>query len=377
MNKMKNKKILLLYISESSGHHCASISIENALHKLDRSVKTLNINSFNYTNPILEKIINRAYMGVIKRTPEIWDYLYDNPKVLKNTQKLRAMIHRFNTGKLNSLLDEFRPDAIVCTQAFPCGMVADYKKSFGLDIPLFAVLTDYAPHSYWIYDNIDWYIVPSEETGKKLIENGIDPVRVAEFGIPIDERFKVNPDKNAIYKNLSLDKNVPCVLVMGGTQGLGPIGELIRILDRSGLKLQTIVATGTNKKLYKSLVKRSRLLRKKIVILPYATNVDELMDISTIIITKPGGITTAEALAKGIPMIIINPLPGQEAMNTKFLLKEGVAVKAETTEDIIVLLKELLYNRNKLNRMGEKARALSKPNSAMNIAKLILESTSS
>src|SRR3989338_10794978 len=123
-------KVLLLYISEYSGHHCASLAIEKALHGLNPEVKTLNINSFHYTNPILEKIINRAYMGVIQRRPEIWDYLYDNPEVLKKTQRLRDMIHRFNTGKLNNLLDEFRPDVVVCTQAFPCGMIADYKKSF-------------------------------------------------------------------------------------------------------------------------------------------------------------------------------------------------------------------------------------------------------
>ena len=110
---MPSKKILLLYISEDSGHHCASIAIEKALHQLDPQTETLNINSFNYTNPILEKVINRTYMGVIKRTPEIWDYLYDNPKVLKNTQRLREMIHRFNTGKLKVLLDEFKPNAVI------------------------------------------------------------------------------------------------------------------------------------------------------------------------------------------------------------------------------------------------------------------------
>src|SRR3989338_4475697 len=196
------KRVLLLYISEDSGHHCASLAIEHALHELDPTVKTLNINSFNYTNPILEKIINRTYMGVVKRTPEIWDYLYDNPRVLRSTQRLREMIHKFNSAKLKTLLDEFRPDAIVCTQAFPCGMVADYKKSFDLDVPLIGVLTDFAPHSYWIYNNVDRYVVPSEETGKKLIENGIDPQKVAVFGIPIYPKFREAVNKEEVFKRL-------------------------------------------------------------------------------------------------------------------------------------------------------------------------------
>ena len=316
-------------------------------------------------------MINRAYLGVIKATPEIWDYLYDNPKVLKSTQKLRAMIHRFNEGKLKILLAEFKPDAIVCTQAFPCGMIADYKKSFGLATPLVGVLTDYAPHSYWIYDGVDRYIVPSECTGKKLIDNGIDPARIELFGIPIDQKFQNALDRNSICVKLGIIKNIPSVLVMGGTQGLGPIKDMIKLLDRSGLNVQMIVVAGTNKKLFRWL--SSRHFRKKVLPLSYATNIDELMEAVDLIITKPGGITTAEALAKGLPMLIVNPLPGQEAMNTKFLLKEGVAVKAENPYDVPILLDELLYNKNKLKIMSNKAHALSKPNSSVNIARLVLE----
>lgn len=368
-----SKKILLLFISEHSGHHCASRAIEKSLKIIDPAIETLNINSFNYTNPILEKVINQAYMSVIKRTPEVWDYLYDNPKVLKSTQKLRAMIHRFNTGKLKVLLDEFRPDAIVCTQAFPCGMIADYKKTLNIKIPLIGVLTDYAPHSYWVFSDVDKYIVPSPETGRKLIDNGVDPAKIEEFGIPIDPSFNKCRSRAEIFAELGLDEDLPCVLIMGGTQGLGPIRNVARMLDSSKLDLQIIIATGTNKKTYGWL--KGRHFKKRFLILPFADNVNELMRISTLIITKPGGITTAEALAAGLPMLILHPLPGQEAMNTRFLLKEGVAVKAESPEDVIVVLEELLYNTSKLKAMSRKALGLSKPDSSMNIAKLTMALT--
>jgi len=369
---MGTKKALLLYISEISGHRCASLAIEKALHTLEPGMETININSFNYTNPILEKVINRTYMSVVRRKPEIWDYLYDNPEVLKKVQALRTMIHKFNTGKLKTLLDESRPDAILCTQAFPCGMVADYKRSFGLDVPLVGVLTDYAPHSYWIYDNVDRYIVPSEETGRKLIENGVDARKIEAFGIPIDSKFAGPIRREDACRRLGLDAGLPVILVMGGSQGLGPIKELVKLLDRSPLNFQMIAAAGSNSRLYRVLMRRSRRLRKKAVILPNASNVDELMAASSIIITKPGGITTAEALAKRLPMLIVNPLPGQEAMNTKYLLKEGVAVKAENPEDAVVILEELMYNRYKLERMAEKAGALARPDSSENIARLTL-----
>lgn len=368
---MRKKKAMLLYISEHSGHHCASLAIEKALKQLEPGIATLNLNSFNYTNPILEKVINRAYMGVVKRTPELWEYLYDNPKVVSKTQKLRDMIHRFNKGKLKTLVDDFRPDVILCTQAFPCGMVADYKRSFNSDTPLIGVLTDYAPHSYWIYNNVDRYIVPSEETGRKLIENGIDAPKVAAFGIPIDPKFCGKVSKESVCGKLRLDTDTPSVLIMGGTQGLGPIKEIVRMLDKSPVDLQMIVATGNNKKLYKWL--KSQHFAKNVAKLYAAENIDELMEISTVVITKPGGITTAEALAKGIPMIIVSPLPGQEAMNTRFLLAEGVAVRAENPQDTVILIKELLYNRDKLDMMREKALSLSRPDSAVNIAQLALE----
>jgi len=337
---------------------------------IDPTTETLNLNSFNYTNPILEKIINQAYMEVVKRTPEVWEYLYDNPKVLKNTQKLRAMIHNFNTGKLKTLLSDFKPDAIVCTQAFPCGMIADYKKSFGIKIPLIGVLTDYAPHSYWVFNDVDRYIVPSSETGKKLIDNGVDPAKIEEFGIPIDPKFNISRSKDEICKEMGLDVDVPCVLIMGGTQGLGPIKNVAKLLETSRLNLQVVITTGTNKKIYNWL--KSRRFKKKFIILPFADNVNELMRVATVIITKPGGITTAEALAMGVPMLILHPLPGQEAMNTRFLLKEGVAIKAESPEDVVVVLEELLYNESKLKVMSLKARALSKPDSAINIARLTM-----
>lgn len=364
------RRVLLLFISEHSGHHCATLAIEKALRIVDPAVETLNINSFNYTNPILEKVINSAYMGVVKRTPDVWEYLYDNPKVLKSTQKLRDMIHRFNTSKLKTLLDEFKPDVIICTQAFPCGMIADYKKSFDLKVPLIGVLTDYAPHSYWIYNSVDKYIVPSKETGNKLVENGIDPERIEAFGIPIDPGFCVDKSRDELCDKLGIDKDVPCVLIMGGTQGLGPIKNVARFLDASRLNLQIIVATGTNKRVYRWL--KSRHFKKKVTVLPFADNVNELMKVADVIITKPGGITTAEALAAGVPMLILHPLPGQEAMNTRFLLNEGVAIKAESPEDAVVLLEELLYNKDKLRAMSQKALALSKPDSAMNIARLTM-----
>ena len=186
---MSAERIILMYISEVSGHHSATIAIEKAIKILSPDAQILNINGFNYTNPISEKIINRLYMGIIKRTPQIWDYLYDNPSVAKNIEKIKETVHKLNSPKLKNLFDRFKPTAVVCTQAFPCGMVADFKKTYNSDIPLIAVLTDYIPHSYWIYDAVDYYITPAQEVGHLLAEKGVDTKKIKNFGIPFDPKF--------------------------------------------------------------------------------------------------------------------------------------------------------------------------------------------
>ncbi|MFC1624126.1 glycosyltransferase [Candidatus Omnitrophota bacterium] len=361
-----------MYITANSGHHCATIALENALKSISPSVEALNINAFGYTNPILEKVINKTYMSVIKNKPEVWEYLYDNPKVLKNVQGMRDAIHRFNSKKLKSLLKDFKPDAVVCTQAFPCGMVADYKKNLNLHLPIVGVLTDHAPHMYWIFRNVDYYITPSEASKERFMKNGVSSSRIKAFGIPIDPRFNKHHDKNMIYKKLGLNPKVATVLIMGGSQGLGPVKDIVDILEDIEIPFQLVVVCGINKRLKKNLYKRVSGYNKKLLVVGHIENVDELMEVSNIVITKPGGLTTAEALSKDLPMIIANPIPGQEEKNTEFLLDQGVAFKAEDSEDIQALVKELLLDATKLNEMQMRASMLKKPNAAMDIAELVL-----
>ncbi|MFH1778782.1 MAG: glycosyltransferase [Candidatus Omnitrophota bacterium] len=366
-----------MYISINSGHHKAALALEKALEILDPSVEVLSINSLNYTNPLVEKVINKTYMGVIKNRPEVWEYLYDNPKVFRNISKLRDLIHRFNSGKLKTLLDDFKPDVIACTQAFPCGIVADYKASFGLDIPLMGVLTDCAPHSYWVFDSVDYYVVHSEATMNKLIENGISRERIRIFGIPIDPKFANKLNTGSIMTKLGIDKSIPTILIMGGGQGLGPIAEMVFSLNKISRPIQMLIVAGTNGRLFNWLESRSRNFRMRSFIFGYASNIDELMSVATLIITKPGGLTISEAMSKSLPMVIIRPIPGQEAKNTEYLLKEGVAIKADSPRDAGILTEALLNQPAKLEQMRQNARRIAKPNSAIEIAKLILECANS
>ncbi|MBU4311819.1 MAG: glycosyltransferase [Candidatus Omnitrophica bacterium] len=366
------KRILLAYITPNSGHHRATRAIENSLKTISPSIEILNINAFGYTNPILEKVINRTYLEVIKSRPEVWEYLYDNPKVLKSVHGLRDVIHRLNSKKLKTLLEDFRPDVVLCTQAFPCGMIADYKKHLNLKLPLVGILTDHAPHSYWIFNDVDYYITPSEISKEHFIKNGVSKSKIMAFGIPIDPRFTIAHDKKELRAKMGFEHNLPIVLIMGGSQGLGPVENIVTMLENKDIPFQLAVVCGTNKKLEKVLEKRAPRYKRKLVVFGHVENIDELMEISSIILTKPGGLTTAEALSKDLPMIIIHPIPGQETKNTDFLLQQGVALRAEDSEDVATLVQELLLNPIKLADMRNRTTELKKPNAAMDIAKLAL-----
>lgn len=366
------KRIILMYISEVSGHHSATLAIEKAIKIISPETEILNINAFNYTNPISEKIINRLYLSVIKTTPQIWDYLYDNPKVVKKLERIKETIHKFNSPKLKKLFDKFKPDIVACSQAFPCGMVAGFKKIYNSHLPLVAVLTDYIPHAYWIYDNIDYYVVPSEEIGLRLIKKGILPEKIRSFGIPFDPKFNEPVDRETVLQKLGFVSDASTVLIMGGGQGLGPIETIVRSLEKVNKRIQEIIITGNNQELYNRLEKKIRRHKHKIVLFGYVSNINELMGIASIIITKPGGITTSEALAKKLPMLIIKPIPGQEASNTVYLTQKGAALKVDNLRDINLIVEDLLTQPEELNKLRVSAGSICKPNASLDIAGLLL-----
>ncbi|MBF0484757.1 MAG: hypothetical protein HQL25_08655 [Candidatus Omnitrophica bacterium] len=362
-----------MYITKVSGHRQATVAIQNSLKALDPSVETPAINGFGYTYPILEKMVNQAYMSVIKTAPQLWDYLYDNPKFFKRSQYIKKLVYKSSNAKLERLFKRHNPDVVVCTQAFPCGMVADYKRRHNLDFKIVGVLTDFAPHSYWINEGVDYYIVPSQDAKERFIVKGVPAESIKVFGIPVKHKFAEKHDRGEIIKKLGLDPKVPMVLVMGGGQGLGPMKKIVKSLGTMDTDVEVVVLAGKNKKVVNNVKKLAKKTGKKIVPMGFMKNVDEYMDAASIIITKPGGITTAECLVKGLPMAIVDPLPGQEMRNTDFLIKNGIAIRVDSARDIGEEIELLLRTPSRLSAMRKAALEFSHPSSSMDIARLILD----
>ena len=362
-----------MYISKVSGHRQATVAISKSLKKIIPGAEVMSINGFGYNYPILENVVNATYMGIIRHSPKVWDYLYDNPRVLKRSKNLRKFLNKSSHKKFEKLFRDFPADTVVCSQAFPCGMVADYKVSKGLKMTVVGVLTDWAPHSYWINYGVDYYVVPSEDTKARFVKKGVPAAKIKVLGIPIRSKFADKLDKKKTKEDLGLNPFVPTVLVMGGGQGMGPMKEAVKSLMALPMALQFIVIAGSNRKLYRWLAKTAKKSRKKIVYYDYANNVDELMEAATLIVTKPGGMTTSECLAKGLPMVITNPLPGQEARNTDFLIEKGVAVYVHDVRDLAEEVDILLKSPQRLQAMSRAAYENGRPQAADEIAKLVLQ----
>lgn len=361
-----------MYISKVSGHKSAAMAVEKAIKAEDPTAVVSNLNTFDYTNPVSAAIVNYIYMHTIQRMPFIWRYLYDNQKFIKRTEKTKAAIHRSNAPKLKAIIDKFDPDVIACSQAYPCGIIADLKKSYNLHIPLVAILTDYVPHSYWIYDTVDYYIAPSEDIKKRLMEKGVEPERIKPLGIPIDPKFNLPLNREEIKLKLGLEPGMPTILIMGGSHGLGPLKQVINHLDISRSAFQEIIVTGINKKLHNYLACRINNYKKSIKLYAYAENVNELMAVSDIIITKPGGVTVSEALAMGLPMLILKPIPGQEDNNTLYLIKHGAAIKVNEPKKVKETIEEIFSDPGRLKQVSSAALNMSKPEASRDIARLLL-----
>jgi processive 1,2-diacylglycerol beta-glucosyltransferase len=365
------KKVLILYVSKYSGHYRAAEALEAGFARMPEEVEVTKINSLVYSNPILGNVIYRLYLEIIKKKPKIWENIYDNPDVVKKTKKAREALHRFNKSKIEKLVKKYSPDAVYCTQAFPCGMISDYKKASGADITLIGVLTDHAPHSYWLHEGVDYYVVPSSETALGLEKKGVPGKKIRVYGIPVDPVFGIRQDREKILLSLGLSTVKPVVLIIGGSRGLGAIEEAVTsLVVNEDRRYQLIVVTGSNKKLYKKL---ERISSRGIKLLAYIKNVDSLMDASDLIVTKAGGMTTSEALVKSLPMVIVKPIPGHEQMNTDYLLSRGAAVEVKDMALLHEQLNGLFDDPGKLQTMRDSATALARPESALDSALLLFE----
>ena len=367
------KNILILYITESSGHYRAALSLKEALLLKNSDISVSLVNAFRYYHPLSEKVINFFYYLSIKRFPFLWGRIYDKKAVVRNLNPLKSLVHFLNLKKTRNLLEKFQPACIITTQAFPCGVVAFYKRYYHLSIPLVGVVTDFFPHGFWPYREVDFYTVATPEAKDKLVSENIPREKIKILGIPIMPKFVQENNRQAVASEFGLAPDKKTILLMGGGSGLGPLEKIVEVLDNSYVDFQMIVVCGRNRKLYRRLSSYRRTARKELFLFSYTEDVDKFMDFAEIIITKAGGSTISEALAKKMAIIAFRPIPGQEENNIRYLKEKEIAFLACDYGEIKLQVERLLQNRDMLERFREKAYNYAHPASSLEIAELSLK----
>lgn len=366
-------RVLILHISQFGGHKKASENIEEALRYRAFSLEILNLNGFGYINPRVENLVNFFYTLIIKHCPQLWGEIYDRKKIVKYLSPLRKTLNKWSIPKFSKLINEFRPKVILATQAFPCGIAGDFKKFYRVNIPLIGVVTDYYPHRFWLHPEVDVYTVACEKAKSILVKEGVEENKIRVLGIPISLKFLNTHSKESVAEEFGFNANLEAVLIMGGGLGIGPIERITKILDSLEEKFQIIAVCGKNEKLYLWFQKNREFFKKPIFYFGYIDFVHKLMDFSDIIITKGGGLTVSEALAKGLATIVVRPIPGQEERNTDYLVKKRAITKASTVEGVASLVQQLLRDRAKLYELKEASRQNVIIDSSLRIANLVLK----
>ena len=329
-----------------------------------------------YFSALHKKVYTDGYVSMVNRAPELWGLLFkatDNPKLVRRLAAFRRKLPPNSTLKFIRHVKQFKPDVVFCTHYLPVEILGKARER-GPGKPPFAVcvVTDFEAHALWMGEAMDLYCVAAEETKARLVARGAVADIIAT-GIPISGKFSSAPDAGAVRKRYGLRDDLPTLLVLGGGFGMGPVAEILRELDKVAQPFQTLVVAGRNEELRRELASQDR--KHPTHVLGFVTNMHELMAISELIISKPGGLTTSEALAMGKPLFILNPIPGQEAANSDFLLERGAAAKANRVEDLPYRVEKLLGSK-KLEEMAKAARALGRPSAAVDICQEVLRRVS-
>lgn len=373
--KSRNGKIriLLLHTGVLSGHRQASKAIREALNKLYPKTEVKERNIFRYGHPCWRYLLDSLYQSLIKLVPWLWDFIWDSKEVYYLTYILRSFLYRINYFRLyKEVIHPFNPQAVICTFSIPCAICSVIKEKKGVNYLLAAVPTDFYLHPYWFYKNIDIYFLPHKGLRKELIRKKVDPDKIQITGIPISLNFSKSREAKKLKNKWGLKENLFTILLIGGGQGMGSLEEIVLTLNNLRLPIQLLVVTGTNRHLKRKFEKMQPKLSFPLKILGYTRHISELMEASDLLISKPGGLTVAEALAKHLPLGIVNSLAGQERRNRELLLKKGIAFELKDKESIIDLIHKFSNDSFDLKSWRQRVKDLARPKAALDIAQKIM-----
>ena len=367
-------RILIATVTAGGGHLAAAAALDEAWRAARSHDVVERVDLVKFFSPLHRKIHAEGYVKLVERAPELWGMIFtktDSPKVARRLNKIQNLFPSRSRQRFAQFVKQFKPDAVLCTHYAPVELLGEMKKKSAAASPFVAsVVTDFEAHALWMGAGVDLYCVAAEETKARLVARGAVAEDVVPTGIPIAAKFSAKVDVLAVRKSLGLRDDLPVLLVLSGGFGMGPVGKILGQLDKVAAEFQTMVVCGRNEELRRELAAQDR--KHPTRVLGFASNMHELMAVANLIITKPGGLTSSEALAVGKPLLILDPIPGQEAANSDFLLERGAAAKVNRVEDVPFKVAQLLSSK-KLAELAKAAAALGHVDAAANICRAVLQ----
>lgn len=320
----------------------------------------------------MTRVVSDGYLRMVKTIPQMYRYIYDRAERATEVGPFRNWAHQFTAGNLRPLIERERPDVVVCTHAFPSGAMAEYKRMYDDAPPVVGIVTDFAIHGFWIHTNIEGYCVATPAMRDVLVARGVQPDRIQVSGIPVDPRFaRTDESVESLRERLGLPQNRPVALIMGGGLGFGPLERMLQSLDNVEAPIAAAVIAGRNSRVEKRVLEAAESVKYPVRVLRFVGNVFDYMHAADVFVTKPGGLSTAEALAAEVPMVLCKPIPGQEERNVRVLTEWGAALRVRSLEELPRALKTVVTDSARRRRMVAAARRHGRPYAARDAAAMI------
>jgi processive 1,2-diacylglycerol beta-glucosyltransferase len=370
-------RVAVLSASAGAGHLRAADAIEAALRAQGAASEIRHVDVLKYTNQVFRHLYYRAYLDLVNAAPEVLGWLYDHFDKPGQNETIRVAFERLNTGRFVKFLESFRPDVAICTHFLPSEVISSLREEGKTQVFNAIVVTDLDVHAMWLCRHADHYFVPLEETKVHLSALGVPESNITVSGIPIDPVFSEAKDRSTLRLKHGLDAEAFTILISAGGFGVGPVEHIFTAITALADPAQVVMVCGRNEELKERLGRVVRELPRPsnvtFHLVGFTTDMDELMTTADLFVGKPGGLTSSEALAKGLPMVVINPIPGQEERNSDHLLEEGVAIRCNNLPALAYKIDRLRRTPGKLDQMRRNSLALAKPEAAFAIVDRLVE----
>lgn len=371
------KNVLILSASVGAGHMRAAQAVELATKQLDPQANVRNIDILTLTNAGFRRVYGKAYLDLVNLAPHVLGYVYDlldKPRSPQSKRdRLRLTVEKLNLKKFCDMMEEGRWDIVVNTHFLPAEIIASLRRDAKLSVPQITVTTDFETHRLWVNQPCERYTTATAEGAAYLHHWGVPAENIIATGIPIHPLFSQPKARPQCLKNQGLVGDRPIVLQLAGGFGVGPIEKLLHGLLEIEIPLEIVVVAGRNEQVKRDLEQVKAPARHRVKIFGFTDQMDELMAAADIVVSKPGGLTTSEVLARGAAMAIVNPIPGQESRNSDYLLENGAAIKINNVATLPLKLTQLLRDPQRLESIKSSARRIAKPQAAFDVARMALQ----